>query len=424
MKNTSLMIFSSVLLLLAAICVVGCYRYEPEYKPVTKTVTPAQKSAQEIRILLTQADSLKLSSSPRPRSVKTTNPVIKSLYPTALFAWNISLKHNKWVINDRVIESASSPLDLTAIFETDPAKISTTIAGKPDLNGSYRGTIRCVALPSGKIAIVNVIHIEQYLNSVIGSEIYPTWPASALRAQAIAARSYAIWEMGRHTSEHWDIGSDQASQCYKGLASEHPNVIAAVGQTKGLVLTYTPANSYRPTVLPCFYSAICGGSTESGSPIFGYDIKELPAKACPHCQHTAPASKYRWPSVKLTKSYVSSKLARQYNLDQIDKITIDQANSFGRIAYLKLTDKKGKSARIRSDEFRHALHSATTRIYSPWFEIKENPDKTSWTIFNGKGWGHGTGMCQRGAQRMAEQGYNEFQILNFYYPGAIVRKGY
>ena len=374
-----------------------------------------------VRVLLTTADTLEVSS-PTVRNLLTDNNDIYSAIPTSTGKWKIELINNKWIINGKTIPSAASTFDLAAPDDYSFVTINSYDEGQPKVNGQYRGTIRCIARPYGKIAIVNIVKLELYLQSVVGSEVYASWHLDALRAQAIAARSYAIWQMNMNSRKLWDLGSTQASQCYKGLSAENSRINMAIGQTSGLVLTTVEHG--REAILPAFYSACCGGSTQSAGPVFDYYMSELPSKECPYCQITTPANQYSWPPVFLSRKYVTDKLAAKYNLGLIQTIITAQKNSFGRVEELYLYDISGKSAKIKAEDFRLALYSDQAKILSSLYDIEENHERTGWILSNGHGWGHGVGLCQRGAQQMAAIGNNDMRILSFYYPQAKVKKAY
>ncbi len=408
-------------LIIISIVIIGCINYDSE--PYGGRQDSLPKKCPDIRVLLATADSVTISSASGARKLETDNSDISAMFPMASITWKIELRDGKWVINGRPINSFSSTLKLPAGFASATSRITAINDNVTRIDGSYRGDIQLLARPYGKIAIVNSVKLEYYLCSVVGSEVYANWHSDALRAQAIAARSYAIWRMNENSRKLWDIGSDQASQCYNGVSSEHDRINKAVNECAGLVLTYTSASG-RMVILPAFYSAVCGGSTESGGKTFGYGLPQLPEKVCPYCKTSAPAKQYRWDSVALSRTYVNSKLAARFGLSDIRDIVVTEKNSFGRIRYLNLIDKSGKVARIKADEFRLTLNSPETKILSTWFDISANSTKTGWVISNGKGWGHGVGLCQRGAQQMALEGGNDIRILSFYYPQAIVKKAY
>jgi stage II sporulation protein D len=113
-----------------------------------------------------------------------------------------------------------------------------TAAGLVFLNGHwYRGSVQIVAQPEGLLA-VNHVDLESYLYSVVGSEMPASWPAEALKSQAITARSYALVHMARNGNDLYDLGATPRWQAYNGAESETNTTQAAVNATKGILLSY------------------------------------------------------------------------------------------------------------------------------------------------------------------------------------------
>ena len=414
--------YIAISLIAILVLFIGCIDRDDStsyYQPGINSQIP--KTCPNIRVLLGTADSLSITSS-STRNLNTDNNDISSVVPPTANTWKIELIDNKWTINGKTINTFASDLELAANDDYSYVNLNAYDSGKPKVNGKFRGTIKCIARPYGKMAIVNTLKLELYLESVVGSEVYAHWHLDALRAQSIAARSYAIWQMNMNSRKLWDLGSTQASQCYKGVAAENDRISLAVNQTTGLVLTTNEHG--RESILPAFYSAVCGGSTQSAGPVFGYFLPELPAKQCPYCKPTTPPQQYSWPNVYLSKKYVSDRLSKKYKLGEIQTIIPSKKNSFGRIEQLYLYDVDGHSTQVKAEDFRLDLYSPQAKILSSLYDIEEKHDRSGWIISNGHGWGHGVGLCQRGAQHMAATGQNDIQILSFYYPQSKVKKAY
>ena len=405
-----------------SVIIIGCISRESDSYERSAGRQTLPDSCPEIRVFLATADSLQITST-KTLSLSSDSSTVAGISNQVSSNWNISLQNGKWFINNKPAVQYGNTIELNSSLPHISSKLTYTNNAVQTLSGSYRGGFKLIARPYGKIAIVNTVNLEDYIKSVVGSEVYASWHTDALRAQSIAARTYAIWEMNNNYRKLWDIGSDQGSQCYKGVAGEHRRISDAVNQTCGLVLTYSDYRN-RTTVLPAFYSAVCGGSTQSGGPVFGYNIPQLPEKACPYCKLSTPANQYNWPDVFLSSSYVNQKLSQKLSLGIITSIIVSQKNAFGRAEYLTLTDQSGKSASMKAEQFRLALSSDSAKILSSLYIITPAADNSGWTISNGQGWGHGVGLCQRGAQQMAQSGINDISILSFYYPKAIVRKAY
>ena len=129
----------------------------------------------------------------------------------------------------------------------------------------YRGRIEVFANTKGTLTVVNVVPLEEYVRGVVPNELSPGgWPElEALKAQAVAARTYAVSNLGRFAAQGYDLTPDTRSQVYGGRSTEHPLTDRAVAETRGRILTYkgAPVNA--------LYTSTCGGRTEDGENIFG-----------------------------------------------------------------------------------------------------------------------------------------------------------
>ncbi|MBN1765213.1 MAG: SpoIID/LytB domain-containing protein [Sedimentisphaerales bacterium] len=291
----------------------------------------------------------------------------------------------------------------------------------------YLGIIQCQGgSASDGFAVVNVLDIEDYLAGVVPAEMPAYWHKAALRAQAIAARTYALYQMhcGNQNHTGWDIGSGQASQVYNGLLGQSRRTNEAVHETQGLVLTFGEPGEEK--IFPTFYSSVCGGHTQDAAPVFGLAIASLNGHECYFCQGVAPAEKYRWPEVAIDKDKVNDLLLKRYpalrRLDRIVDIKILEKSEYGRNVRVELIGSNGKTSRIRGEDLRLSLTSKETPILSSWFRLVDDGDR--WRFTDGQGWGHGVGMCQCGCQQMAMLGRNCVEILQFYYPDAVLLRAY
>lgn len=326
-------------------------------------------------------------------------------------SWRLELPDGKDIPNQPAaqVEVRPSPNQILTIG-TDPPR-------------RYRGRLLCLSESTDRFAVVNVLDLEEYLAGVVGAEMYAGWHGAALRAQSIAARTYALYQMHRRfESRGWDIGSSQASQMYSGLASENPHVSRAVADTRGIVLTWGQPG--REKIFPAFYGSICGGHTQDAEEVFRHSLSPLRGRTCAYCQSIAPANRYQWPRVRISKKQASELLLERYpmlvQLERIAGVKIVQKSDYGRIEVIKLTGSNGKSLRIRAEDFRLAVGSK--KLLSSWYDLTDAGDV--WQFDNGRGWGHGVGLCQYGSQAMARQGKDCLAILNYYYPQAVLLRAY
>lgn len=307
----------------------------------------------------------------------------------------------------------------------------TILPDKPSvfyLDGKgFRGKLHVVADNDfSAFDAINILPLESYLAGVVGAEMPNYWEPQALRAQAIAARTYCLY-IKRHFGgkRDWDVRKTQAHQVYLGLEAESPQVWAAVRKTSGQVLVCSQPGSGRAEELfPAYYSSTCGGHTEDSQKVFGDSFAPLTGVACRYCKDTARSSLFFWPMTQFDKTYVSNRLLKRYpqlkGLDRIASISpakVSKYGQFSRLTMVKLTGSNGKDGFLRAEDFRLALDPAGNRIKSTNCQIVDLGDK--WAFF-GRGYGHGVGMCQSGAQGMARQQKSAAEILEYYYPDSKI----
>jgi stage II sporulation protein D len=256
---------------------------------------------------------------------------------------------------------------------------------------------------------------------VAGAEMPNYWEPEALKAQVIAARTYCLYTKKRFGSNRsWDVGKTAAHQVYKGLVAESSAIWNAVNQTTGMVLT-CKQNDEKEEIFPAYYSSTCGGHTENSKNVFGESFKPLTGVPCPYCQDVAKPKFFFWPMIKYDKTEVTDRLFRRYEkikqLGDITDIKIAKQSDFGdfsRMAMIELHGSSGRKEFIRAEDFRLAIDSTGRKIKSACFKLEDLED--SWAFLSGRGWGHGVGMCQCGAEGMARQGKTAEEILSYYYP--------
>lgn len=255
----------------------------------------------------------------------------------------------------------------------------------------YRGDTRLINDDSD-LTVVNQVNLEDYLYSVVGSEMVASWPLEALKAQAVAARSYALYKHNRSRNPYYDLESTTASQVYKGIRSETPRTREAVNGTKGEILTHQ-----GNVILAAFHSS-SGGHTENVEDIWNRRLPYL--RGVIDYDQTAPV--YQW-----QKRFSGQKIGQQLgNLGTVKKVIPQQTTPQGRIVKLKIVGDRATKT-ISGKQFRKALD-----LKSTLFEIHQNRQGF---IIAGRGFGHGIGLSQWGAYYLAKQGANYRQILGHYY---------
>ncbi len=274
---------------------------------------------------------------------------------------------------------------------------------------------RLVILPKGThCVVVNTLDLEKYIAGVISREMAPGWPLEALKAQAIASRSYAHFQMSANRRRDFDLESTTQDQVYEGAGAESPRTVQAVEATRGLTLTYENSS------LKAYFHANCGGVTEVPEFVWGGEAKAFRPVACPY--HRNPRDKTRW-SVRLSAEQIESALKKISGLLpqgflKVASLEAGAPNASDRLSDVSISDSRGNNVLISANTFRNAV--GNTKLKSTSFQVLRAP--SGGFALEGKGHGHGVGMCQVGARAMAEEGRSYVQILQFYYPLAKIRR--
>lgn len=269
------------------------------------------------------------------------------------------------------------------------------------INGrQFRGVIDIIKDKDRKLMVINHIDLEEYLYGVLYHEVSHRWPIEILKAQAIAARTYALYQKLISKDGYFDLTSDIYSQVYGGRSSETWRTTRAVDLTRGQILTY------NGEIFPSYYHATCGGSTSNASTLWNIDIPSLQGKVCNFCRSSPH---YEWKK-ELDLEYIQRKLQEAGYRIQISSIKALKRDESGRILDMELSGK-GNDVKMSCNKFRLLLGPNIIRSTNFETDIKGK-----FITFKGKGWGHGIGMCQWGAYFMARSGWKAGQILNYYYP--------
>jgi stage II sporulation protein D len=265
----------------------------------------------------------------------------------------------------------------------------------------YRG--RTLVIPTEKgLTAVNWIDLEEYLYSVLGGEMDARWHPEALKAQAIAARSYALYRRQKEQANPlFDVGNTPDRwQIYKGVIAEHPKIYEAVDATAGQVLTH------NNQIIESVFHACSGGHTENVEDVWGNKLDYL--RAVPDFDLNNPNLAKTAPKCQWQKSFSSTEISKKFpEIGNIKEIKPVELSPFNSVKKLQIVGEKGIKE-LKGEQVRTSLKLNSTR-----FTVSKGEDNTF--VLNGLGWGHGLGMSQYGAMYLATQGYNHLQILNHYY---------
>ena len=300
--------------------------------------------------------------------------------------------------------------------ELERAIVEPASAGEPlSVDGAaYRGVAEVLPAEDARLTVVNVVPLEDYLRGVVPNELAPkAFPQiEALKAQAVAARSYALAHRGDYASRGYDVCATAACQVYRGVASEQPLTDRAVAESHGIVATW------RGRPIHAFYTSTCGGHTEAGTAVFDDGAPYLRGVACPTEQGVRDYDRERgkaW-QVRLGPDDVARRLARYGSVGRVLDLVPTRVGVSGRVVELRVVGSEGElelhgqrvrlGLRLRESLF--VLHKETAEGEEPQF------------VFTGSGWGHGVGLCQLGASGMARAGASFQDILKHYYTGVAV----
>jgi len=268
----------------------------------------------------------------------------------------------------------------------------------------FSGKLDLFVLDS-EILVVNVLGIEKYLSSVVGSEMPTKWPIEALKAQAIASRTYALKKKGNNL---FDIDSTQKNQVYNGLESRTYKTIRAVKSTRSLVLTY------KNKLINALFHSSSGGMTENSQDVW--------KNKYPYLSSVKDFDKNN-PKFKWQKKISSNELIDLFpKIGGLKNIEILDITSTGRVKNVKLIGVYG-SDQISGVVLRKRLGLKSNFVRFKFFEEELNnkfPSKKGLIVF-GQGSGHGVGMSQWGANYLASRGQKAERILKHFYRGVQIK---
>lgn len=269
----------------------------------------------------------------------------------------------------------------------------------------FRGHLR-IYKDGNLMYAVNHLDVEGYLYGVLHHEVGTWWPMPALEAQAIAARTYALYEAKTKKSQPYDVKSGTSSQVYGGSTTERYRTKNAVDRTRGKVLTYDGK------IFPAYFHATCAGRTAAANELWKIDVR--PLRGGVECSYCRISPHFNWRAA-VPFAVIEQKLnANNRPVGQLLSIqAVSRTPSF-RVGRLKLTGNAGEAV-IAAKDFR--VWVGGDKLKSTSFTI-ESKDDTA--FFKGKGWGHGVGLCQWGTLGQALIGRQADTILHMYYPDSDI----
>jgi len=276
----------------------------------------------------------------------------------------------------------------------------------------YRGQVRLITTAAG-ITVINELDLEDYLAGVIGKEMPRAWPLEALKAQAVAARSFALYRRNKQKNPLYDLVNTTKDQVYGGIDGEAERTRAAARETAGQVL------AYQGQVIEALFHANSGGHTENSEQVFSGVIPYL--RGVPDFDQGAP--NFQW-SVEFSQAQLQERIS---GLGNILSMAPQDTTAHGRVKSIKIMGEKGAKI-MKGREFRQTLKLKSTLFQvAPQSDLVASqsppvPGKPTGFTIQGRGHGHGLGMSQWGALALAQKGSTYQQILQHYYQNTAIQK--
>jgi len=250
--------------------------------------------------------------------------------------------------------------------------------------------------------VINRVDLEEYVQGVVPAEVSSTWHPEMLKAQAVAARTYALYQQMLSVTREFDVAATVQDQVYRGKQGIDAGILRAVEDTRGLVVTYQGAPIYAA------FSSTAAGLTEDAMNVWS---KEYPYLKGVECPFDLASPYYQWKS-SFKVDILEQNLRQQgFSVGTIATMTPLSFSRGGRVAKLRILHSGGELV-LRGEELRKAV--GYTIIPSTQFSIESIGRDV---VLSGFGAGHAVGMCQWGAKELAELGYPFSTILRYYYPG-------
>jgi stage II sporulation protein D len=257
------------------------------------------------------------------------------------------------------------------------------------------------------LLLVNALPLESYLVGTLGREMSASWPAAALRAQAVVSRTYALHQRLRAAGAPFDLRGDTRGQVYGGAGAESAPVRAAVEATRGEILTWQ-----GEPILAAFHSA-SGGRTASAAEVWGGPLPYLVSLRV-EGEDASPDTYWRAALSRLTLGRALAGLG--HPVGAVRHVEVQERSASGRVERLRVVGSQG-AATVTGRALRDAVGEEILR--STLFDVRDEGDQI---VFFGSGRGHGVGLSQWGARAMAERGADYREILATFYPGTRIER--
>lgn len=322
-------------------------------------------------------------------------------------SFSVTFSQGAFLVAGKKVTAGTAGIDFVVEDARQLAAQVSRIDGK-----AYRGAVRLLPAGTG-FTVINRVTTEEYLKGVVPEEMPPEWNMEAVKAQAIAARSFALSHRKRHSKDGYDLCATTHCQQYQGIRAERARSSEAIKATYGEVLTFQG----RP--IEALFHTDSGGMTENSEDVWGSRIPYLRSVRELHDKS------YPWDKNISAEQFTAVLAKHGKTVGTLKSITLPPISfgkasagrtSAGRAAQVRFTGTKG-TAVVSGNDLRS------------WFGLKstlfEMTYKGNVVMIHGYGWGHGLGLSQWGAKALAdEKGYKYPAILAHYYQGTERKKLY
>lgn len=259
---------------------------------------------------------------------------------------------------------------------------------------------------NGKVSAINEVALEDYVKGVVPSEMSAAWHPEALKAQAVAARTYALYKIRQNGKKDFDVVASTKDQVYKGRAGADGPAGRATDETRGQVLVFQ-----GEPILAAFFST-AAGPTEDALNVWSVDLPYLKGVECPFDMNS-PYFQWR---TDVWLPLLEQRLREEgFPVGVIASLAPAYYTKAGRVSHVRILHSDGE-LHVKGEDLRRVL--GYTVLASTQFDFEVVGFQIQ---FTGRGAGHGVGLCQWGAKELAEKGYGAETILRYYYPGTDLR---
>ncbi|MCC6144639.1 MAG: SpoIID/LytB domain-containing protein [Candidatus Hydrogenedentes bacterium] len=335
---------------------------------------------------------------------------------------------------DERVAELQAPLALTSLMAVQVRDVDTGFWKSKISDHAFPTPLSLEIGAKANLELYGEWPLEQYLMGVLPAEMPPLWPAEAVKAQAVAARSDVLAHLGgKHRLEGFDFCVLECCRAYVGEQGRHPASDAAVRETEGEVLVA------GGRVVPTVFSATCGGFTENNDTVWSAppnaalrgvaDLAQgapasVPAYGIQKWISGRPAAwcagdtqYFRW-SRRLTAAEVTTLVNKQHKVGAVRRIELGDRGVSGRLNYVKVIGTEGSAVIRKELPIRLAFGGLPSAMFT--VEVEGASQQPAAYVFHGAGRGHGVGLCQNGARGMAEAKMSYKAILLHYFSGASI----